>query len=325
MFIQFFKNDNPASYILLPIFALVLWVPGFFLDHNVVLQNSMPFYEMLARPFVGIPFLATLLAFLLIVGEAFLLNYIVNENEVLSSPSFLPALFYIVYMSNSNEKLMLYPLLFSNLFMLLAIYKLVSSYRKNTAFSQAFDAGLLFSIATLFYLPSVVFFPLLGIGLLIFRPFNWREWVISFLGVLVPFALVLTYYFWYDSLSDLLFDKIFYTIFKDQPKLEYPTSFYFMTIFGWFIVALSIGRLFSRLVGVSQKTKKGILLFIWFFVLGVVSVIVAPEISTKYLSFLAISASVFCANYFLRTQKQWWGESLFILWLLTIFINHLYN
>lgn len=325
MFIQFFKNNNPASYILLPVFALVLWIPGFFLDHTIVFQNSMPLYEMLARPFAGIPFLATILAFLLIVAEAFILNYIVNENEVLSSPSFLPALFYIVYMSNSKEKLMLHPLLFANFFMLLAIYKLVSSYRKNTAFSQAFDAGLLFSIATLFYLPSFVFLPLLGIGLFIFRPFNWREWVISFFGVLVPFAFVITYYFWYDSLDDLLFDKIFYSIFKDQPKLSYPSSFYFMTGFGWFIVALSIGKLFSRLTGVSQKTKKGILLFIWFFALGIVSVIVAPEISTKYLSFLAISAAVFCANYFLRIKKQWWGESLFILLLVAIFINHLYN
>lgn len=325
MFIQFFKSNNPASYILLPVFALVLWIPGFFLEQNIVFQNSMPLYEVLARPFVGIPFLTTILAFILIVGEAFLLNYIVNENEVLSSPSFLPALFYIVYMSNSAEKLMLHPLLFANFFMLLAINKLVSSYRKNTAFSQAFDAGLLFSVATLFYLPSFVFLPLLGIGLFIFRPFNWREWLISFLGVLVPFTFVLTYYFWYDSLDYLLFDKIFYTLFKDQPKLEYPSSFYFMLGLGWFIVALSIGKLFSRLTGVSQKTKKGILFFIWFFVLGIVSVIIAPEISTKYLSFLAISTAVFCSNYFLRIKKQWWGESLFILWLVTIFINHLYS
>ena len=325
MFIQFFKNNSPASFILLPLFALVLWVPGFFSEQNIIVQNSMPLYEMLERPLAGIPLVATLFAFLLIVGEAFLLNFIVNENEVLSSPTFLPALFYIVYMSNDIAKLSLNPMLFANFFILLAIYKLVSSYRKNIAFSQAFDAGFLFSIATLFYLPSIVFLPILGIGLLIFRPFNWREWFITFIGVFVPFSFVLMYYFWYNDLEYLLYDKIFYSIFREPPKLKYSFSFYFMLGVGWFIVLLSIRKLFSRLTGASQKTKKGILLFIWFFIFSLISVIIAPGISTKYLSFLAIPAAVFCSNYFLRLKKQWWGEFIFILLLSAIFINHFFN
>jgi Family of unknown function (DUF6427) len=325
MFIQFFKNNSPASYILLPLFALVLWLPGFFSAQNMVVQNSMPLYEVLENSFAGIPVIATILAFILIVLEAFLLNYIINENEVLSSPTFLPALFYIVYMSNDNAKLLLNPMIFANLFILLALFKLVSSYRKNIAFSHAFDAGLLFSIATLFYLPSIVFLPILGVGLLIFRPFNWREWVISFFGVLVPILFVLMYYFWYDLMEYLVYDKLFYSIFREQPKIEYPVSYYFMIGVGWFIAMLSLGKLFKRLTGASQKTKKGILLFIWVFVFAVISVLIAPGISTKYLSFLAIPASVFCANYMLRIKKQWWGEFLFLLLLTAITVNHFFN
>jgi|ERR1017187_1935830 hypothetical protein len=325
MFIQFFKNNNPASFILLPLFALVLWVPSFFSEQHIIFQNSMPLYEVLAKPLAEVPLIATLLAFILIVGEAFLLNYIVNENEVLSNPSFLPALFYIMFMSNNKAMLMLHPLLFANFFILLAIYKLVCSYRKNIAFSEAFDAGLLFSIATLFYLPSIIFLPILGIGLFIFRPFNWREWVISFIGVLIPYSFILTYYFWFDILNGLSYNKFFYSAFREQPKLNYHFSFYLMLGVGWFIVFLSIGKLFGGFAGTSQKTKKGILLFIWAFVFALLSMLIAPEISTKYFSFLAIPASVFCSNYFLRIKKQWWAEFLFLLLLTAILSNHFFN
>jgi hypothetical protein len=324
MLIQFFKKNNPASFILLPLFALVLWVPGFFSNYYTAAQTSMPLFDIFARLITDTPLIATTLAFLLVLGEAFLLNFIINENEVLSNQSFLPALFYIVYMSNDKVKLSLNPMIFANLFILFAIYKLVSSYRKDAAFSQAFDAGLLFSIAILFYLPSIILLPLLGIGLLIFRAFNWREWLISFFGVLMPISFVLMYYFWYDIMDVLIYEKIFYTIFREQLKLNYTTNYYFMLGFGWFIVLLSIGRLFRRLIGATQKTKKGILFFIWVFVFGALSLIIAPEISTKYMSFLTIPAAIFCANYFLRIKQQWWGELLIIVLLGTILVNHFF-
>ena len=170
----------------------------------------MPLYEILAKPLNNFHYLATLIAFILIVCEAFLLNYIVNENEILTKPSFLPALFYIVFMSNDSTLLMLHPLLFANFFLLLAINKIISSYRKDNAFSNAFDAGILLSLSTLFYFPCIVFLPILGIGFILFRPFNWREWIISFIGILLPYSFVFTYYFWNNLLGDWLNIKLFF-------------------------------------------------------------------------------------------------------------------
>jgi hypothetical protein len=203
MFIQFFKNNNPASYILLPAFALVLWISGFFIEQTTIGANNMPLYDMVVSPIASLTFLNVLLAFILVLGEAFLLNFIVNENQIVKTSTFIPALMYICYMSNDVEKLTLNPTIFANLFILLAIYKLSSSYRKDSAFSEAFDTGFLFSIAFFFYFPTLILLPLLIVGLIIFRPFNWREWVISFLGFLLPFTLVISYYFWFDKLDVL--------------------------------------------------------------------------------------------------------------------------
>lgn len=321
MFIRFFKSNNASALLFLPLIAIVIWVFGFI--HPIILpvKHSMPLYELIAGIFINIPWLSTLIGLSLVIGEAFLLNFIVNENEVLEKQNYLPALFYIVFMSNNDAMLTLHPLLFGNLFVLLALHKLLSSYRKDNAFSQAFDAGFLISIATLFYFPFVVFLPLLGVGLIIMRPFNWREWIISFFGAAIPYLFVITFYFWNDRLDYLFYDKMFYQFIREKPILDFPKTFYFMLGIGWTVILFSI---FKIIVGVgigSQRTKKSIILFVWFLFFSALSILIAPEISTKYFSALAIPSAIFCANYFTHIKKEWWAEFLFILLLASLFVN----
>ena len=321
MVVGFFKNNSPVSYIVLPLFALIFWAVGFFVSHTSW-DSGMPFYNAAISWFSGAGRLATVLACVLMIAEAFLLNFIVNENEILTKPSFLPALFYIVFMSSDTAQLTLYPLLFANFFILLAIHKLVSSYRKDTAFPNAFDAGLLLSVATLFYFPCVVFFPLLYVGFVLFRPFNWREWVISLIGVLVPYTFVFTYYFWNDMLSHLWDIKLFYPN-PQRSQLATSEGFYIMLGTSLLIILFSFGKLFTGFSEASQKNKKGIQLLLWLSGLGLLSMFLTPEITLRNFSVLAIPAAVFCSNYFLKMKRSGWGEVLFVMLLIAVFINHL--
>jgi hypothetical protein len=321
MIIRFLKSNNASAFFILPPIAIAIWALRLFSAPVLQVRHSMPFYEWLAGPVAGIPWLSTLIALFLVIAEAFLLNYIVNENEVLTKKSSLPGLFYIILMSNNSSLLQLHPIVFANLFLMFALSKMLNSYRKDTAFSQVFDAGLLISIASLFYFPCVVFFPVTGIALLIFRPFLWREWVISFIGVLVPYIFVITWYFWKDMLDYLVFDKIFYPIAFKKPEGSLPPTFYFMITAGWTIVLLSFGKLFSGLGGGSQKTKKALQLMLWLFSFAGLSLLLAPGIATTYFTLLAIPVAVICSNYFLRIKKELWGEILFLIFFISVFVN----
>ncbi len=323
MFVRFFKNNSPSSYILLPIFALVLWLAGFWGGNSTVIRYGMPLYEILARPLETIPLIAKLTALILVLSEAFLLNYIVNENEILARPSFLPALLYIVFMSSDISMLRLYPILFSNFFILLAIYRLAGSYRENRAFSNSFDAGLLLAAASLFYFPSIIFLPLIGVAFVLFRPFNWREWVISFIGILVPYVFVFIYYFWNDILKYWWDDKMFYPALREQAKSNLAASghaHYFMLSVVFVIVLFALGKLFKGSSETSQRSRKGTLLLIWFSAFAFISVFLGSELSIRSFAALTIPLSVFCAGYFLNVKKGWWGELLFLLLLISIFI-----
>jgi hypothetical protein len=321
MIVRFFKSNSASGFILIPIVAIAIWVLGFFNLQAVPVKHTMPFYELLVRPVSGIPWLSALIALLLLIVEGFLLNYIVNENEALTKKSNLPALFYIIFMSVNSSMLTLHPVLFANLFILFALNKIFNSYRKDIAFSQVFDAGLLISIASLFYFPCIILFPVIGIALILFRPFNWREWVISFIGVLVPFIFVCTYYFWNDIMEYFLYDKMVFPIVFKKDRIPPSRPFYVLLGIGWFIVLLAFGKLFNGLSGGAQRTKKALILMIWLFIFGGISIFIAPQIATKYFALLAIPLSIICSNYYLRLKREFWSEILFLALLIALFVN----
>ncbi|HSH65294.1 MAG TPA: DUF6427 family protein, partial [Bacteroidia bacterium] len=258
---------------------------------------------------------------ILVIAEAFLLNYIINDNEVLTRPSFLPALLYIIFMSSNKAMFILHPLIFGNFFLMLAIHRILNSYRKDKAFSHFFDAGFLIALASLFYFPYIVFFPLLGVALVILRAFNWREWLISFFGVLVPFILVGTIYFVNDTLDYLIYDKMLFYFSRQLQLGALSGSFYFTNSVQLTILILAGARLFTGLNTGSQKTKKGIVLLIWFLLAGIASIAITQEVSVSCFTALAIPASVFYAHYFINLKRKWLAEILFLLFLGSIVVN----
>lgn len=321
MFVQFFKSNNASAYIFIPLLTIALWVFGYI--HPVEIppvKHAMPLYELVLMPFHNI-WLNITVALLLVIGEAFLLNYIVNENEVLTRPSYLPAALYVIFMSSNKAMFILHPLIFGNFFLLISIHRLLSSYRKDKAFSNFFDAGFLIAIASLFYFPYIVFFPLLAAALIILRPFNWREWMISVCGVLTPYILTGTIYFMINRLDYLLYDRMLFYFSRQLHLGTLSGSFYFTNSVQLSILILAGARLFTGLNTGSQKTKKSIVLLIWFLLAGIASIVITQEVSTSCFAALAISASVFYAHYFINLKRYWLAEILFLLFLGSIVVN----
>lgn len=323
MIIRFFKYNQPASLIILPLLALLMWLLGFFRQVNIIAADHvMPLYELTTKWLGNYHLLIVFTALFLAVVEAFVLNYIVNKHEILGAQSYLPALFYIILISSCANLLTLYPALFAHLFLLLSINKLFNTYRKDTAFSQVFDAGFLISIGSLFYFPSIFFFFTVWIALVIFRPFIWREWAISLMGLIVPYLFVFVYYYWFDGLNALWYDKMLFSFSNRINELDFLSSYYFLMAVVPLIIILSFRKFLSALTATKLKTKKALILLIWFFIFSSI-ISIANGFSIHYFSFFAIPLAVSFAYYFNNVKKMWWGEFLFFLLLASILLNQL--
>lgn len=325
MLLGYFKRNRTGTLLLVPLVTTCLWVFPFLNPQPVTAKHLMPFYELLINITGNNPYIFSFLALLLVIGEAFLLNHIVVKQEILNTATYMPAIIYCIFMSCSAQMTDLHPVLCANLFILLAINRLFGTHRKESAFSEVFDAGFYVSIATLFYVPSFIFLPLIWVSLILIRPFVWREWMISFIGFVVPYLFVAMYFFWVNKFDYLWYDKMFYPISIKKLDLDWPTPDYVLFGLMLLITLVSLTRVFRGVAINTVRARNNILVLFWLCGLSLLSVVIAPQFSIEYFSFLAIPCAVFCSNYFLSIKRIWFAELLFSMLLLVILLDQLVN
>ncbi|MEK6614639.1 MAG: DUF6427 family protein [Bacteroidota bacterium] len=328
MLIGFIKHNRSVSIVLLPVAMIILWGYGFFHPVTPLTEHSAPLYKLIISGIAFSPFLIKLISFILIFCEALLLYYIVKKNEIIPTTTYLPSLVYIALMSLQPEMFSLHPIVIANLFILLALHKLMQTYRKETAYSEAFSTGFFISLAALFYIPSLVFIFLLWIGLLIIRPFIWREWVISFIGSMLPWSYLLFYYFWNDKFDALQYDALYYTIIAPSKSFNALTFSYAEELqIGLLLLCVFFAskRFLRDLSKSTVQSRNNLLLMLYFFIFSFASIFIAPEYSIPYLSFLSIPFSIFFSSFLLFARKGWIAETLFILLIISIFVNQFFS
>ncbi len=324
MLIGFIKHNRSLSVVVLPVAMLLLWAYGFFHPVVPLTEHSAPLYKLIIAAIEGYPLLITLFSFILIFSEALLINYIIQKNEIINTTSYFPALVYMVLMSLQPEMFSLHPIVIASLFMLLAVHMLMQTYKKETSYSQAFDTGFFIAIACLFYIPSVVFILLLWLGLIVIRPFVWREWAISFIGFVLPWVFLVFYYFWNDKLDSLQYEALYYTLVTPRKSFDHITfSYPVMAQIGILLVSafFASGRLLRDLRAGTVRSRSNLFLMMYFFLFAFISIFLAPSYSIAYLSFLSIPFTVFFSSYLLFVKKQWLAELLFLLLIISVFIN----
>jgi hypothetical protein len=102
------------------------------------------------------------------------------------------------------------------LLVLLSLYYLFSSIQVLKAMSCLFLSSFFAAVATLFYFPSAVMFLTIFFGVLILKPFAWRDWVACFSGMATPyFYLFAHHYLRYGNYTDF-----FQTLVENIPPPE---------------------------------------------------------------------------------------------------------
>lgn len=327
MLIRFFRQSHPASlFVLLPVIAVLLWIPAFLTKDFVNTRNSMPLMEFISKPFAETTWVLSLFGLLFNLGSTLIFNFIIEKLDVLERKSNLPALLFIVTASSFRPFLDFHPLQPAVFLLLISIYRIFESYQSSSALSNAFDAGLFLGIAILFYFPFFWFMPFLWTCLLVVRPFVWREYALSALGALLPIVLAVSYYYFVDRLPFLWYDKIVFAL--SERNFPYPSDSWLwwgVFIMGCFILLFSIGALLKRLNNsvIRAKTTIQTFLVFSFFSLFIVFVNGTQQAYIFYLFTLPIS--LLWSIYFVSLKKQWLAELLFSVYLVFVLVSQYFS
>jgi len=307
---------------MLPLVLMVMWV--FILPKPEIIntENAFPLFLYVFQIVRQSRVALIVISLLFVVLQAFFLTNVINKQGVLRETSHLPALLYVVLMSCFPEQLSFNPLLFANFFIIVFLNSIFNFYRSDTAVFEVFNAGVFIGLASLFYWPCLFLFPLTMASLFVLRPFNMREWAVSFLGVLLPFVFFGAVLFWLDMLSVNSIKSILEPLYRVQFSTAYNGTYIILTAILAIILIASLWRFSRDLNNFSKlRARKFLAIIVWFFLFAALSYLVASKNSMIGLSFLAIPLSVIISNYFLSLKNQLLAELVFLLLLAAVIYN----
>jgi hypothetical protein len=211
-----------------------------------------------------------LINYLCIAVGVLLVSLIAVNQEITDKLNYFPVFLYLLFcvVSVNNEQVS--SQVFSNIFILFSIYRLLGIYRHETVLKYIFEAAFWLCCSAFITTSTIISFPLFFIILLILRPFHWREWVVAILGFFVPIFLYECMAYLTDFNQWYLFQSgaSFFQYLRIPKFSEYylPLSF---LMFVLLIISIfyNLGNGFGNTVK-KQKAKAIMLWYLFFSLFG---------------------------------------------------------
>lgn len=319
MIIQVFKGRYITQYVGLVLFALVLWFDVLIFPERT-LEGEPAFKQWWLNDFAQkFPFISTAISFLILLFQALLLNQIFEYHRITERNQLLVAAVYLTLMSSASILVRPNQMLVLNLLLIVLINTLFKLFEKPEAYSQAFDAGFVAGIASLIYSPMVYLLIFIWGTFIIYQIFTWREWLISVIGMLMPFVMVVTWFFVKGQLNEVAMD--FFLQFAIIPEIGFKPDYYAIIIWGLtsVVVFSGIGKVLKKSTEGTIDIRKKFTVLIFFFFISSASLVYSGQNFSLHLAQAVIPVTALLTANLSRTTKVFYHELIFALLLVAIF------
>lgn len=174
MITRIFNKSKPINFVIVIIITFLAFL---FVNITETKDNISIIY-----------FLERAALFLVTIFSIFLLNFIVVKNKLLNQSSYHILLFSL-FLALLPISLISSKILISNVFILIALRRLISLRTQKNTKKKLFDASLWIGVASIFYFLAILFFVLIFIALLLYSDNKIKDWIISFTGILTVLLL----------------------------------------------------------------------------------------------------------------------------------------
>jgi hypothetical protein len=245
--------------------------------------------------------------------------------RILTKVAYVPAMSYLLTSSLLVEFTLLTPALFANTFLLLAVSKILATYKKDKALALIFDAGLLISIASLFFLPYIIFFLFIIASLTVLRPFNLREYILAALGLLVPYYFIGVYFFWNGK-----FREFWQTIQISQlsfpvQQIEHGTREIIIGITLLFVILWSVFFIQKNIFRMVVQVRSYMMVFILLLICGALSMMVQFSGEFYHFIWIALPGGLAFAIFFTEVRRPLFSGLLHLFLILAVlFFQYFY-
>lgn len=300
---------------MLLIFGLLLKMPLFLYAKKIpATANDAAFYHGLVQWIqgagAGSAVLFSMVAFALLYVQALIINFFINAFRMISKPTYLPAMTYLLVTTLLPEWNFLSSPMVATTLILWALVILFRLYNVQVARGAIFNMGLLLGLGACFYFPVAAFLLCFLLGMMILKPFRINEIVLFLLGALAPYYFYGTYLFLTDQLS---FKTFLPRIWVNVPTVESNVWLAVSTVL--LAIPFLVGGFYvqSHLHKMLIQVRKNWSILLFYLVLA----FFVPFINTyaSFSNWILVAAPFACfhaATYFYLPRK-WLSNLLFFL------------
>ncbi|RXK83051.1 hypothetical protein [Filimonas effusa] len=157
----------------------------------------------------------------IVLLQAFRLNYMLNELRMLQKQALTTAMCYVLFTSLFEQWNHITPALLCNSLIIWLFHKMTQLKSSSQSRSIIYNIGFIAGTAVLLYHPSMTIILVCFVAIAILRPFQLNEWFILLIGILTPFYFLLFVLFLRNDLNSIwLYIPEWGTPFRLPPDLR---------------------------------------------------------------------------------------------------------
>ncbi len=325
MFIRFFKAKYFVQFAALFVLATVLWIDVIIDPSAIAPGGSSNSLFSLTGLLQNYPVILIVFSILLLLFQAILLNQILENHRLMERNQLLTAAMYVLIMSSSPVLMNPLAMLLTSFILILQLNIMLNIYGKKEPYREIFDAAFLIGTASLIHCPVIIFILFLWTGLVIYQIFTWREWLISIIGISIPYLFAGTYFYITGQFETEF--NVLITFFTQIQPLSFTESVYLYVV--WGILAIltisSLGQISRGLTENTTSLRKKFRAMVMFFIISLGSAIFSGETLMLHLVIVAIPVSSFIALYLSKTKKHFIPETIIFLLFISILLEKYFN
>lgn len=319
MLIHLFKSNQRILGILIPVWAILIWIPGVFID-SIFIGDFNININKLGAFFAENKAINISLTAVLIAAQGLYLNFIISKQKLFKANNFLIAFFYVLLNGCSSIYFSINLIIISNIFLLLALSSVLNIYNQTTANSLIFNSSLYIGLAAFFYPPAVLFFLIVWIGLSYLRTPKIKDYLVALIGLLVPYVYISFYFFMTNRFNIENNSWLFYPSVFKKATFTQENQYVFSLIL--IVLGLALIHVVGGLSRSVVKTRKQLIVILLFGLIACAILFFNGKDVFAVYQIITIPAAVLLGNLFTNLKKRWISEILFLMMLIAILLPY---
>jgi hypothetical protein len=295
MISSFFNKAKPVHLVIVCLILLLVFITAKYYNIN--------------KPF-GLNVLIKQTSLLAVcLSSVFVLDFLVSRNNLTKKNSY-KILIFSLFIALLPVTVLNSKLLIANLFILLALRRILSLRSNKDIKKKLFDASFWICIATLFYFWSILFYVLIIAALILYSIVDIKNWIVPFIGALTVVIIGVSYMIIMDyNILDYSNNLISFSFdFSTLNSKRIVVSATIILSYGVWSLLYFVRHLKAK----SKKSRPSFLLIIFAVAIGLLIIAVSPNKNGSEFLFLFAPLSIIVTNYLETISEKWFKEVLLL-------------